>query len=590
MSAQDDIVLAKRLYHDHVRQHRGKFVLAFLLMAVVAASTGALAKLMQPILDDIFLGKDASRLFIVASLVFLAFFCKSVANYGQSLFMSIIGNGIVVSLQKRMFNKLMNTDMAYFDCTPTPTLVTRFHADARVLQGVVTTVVTSAFKDVLTLFFLVGVMFWQAPSLAAASFFVFPLSFIPIRRMGRRIRKLARQGQGQMGDMSNIITQSFAGIREVKTYGQEAKETHKADTVIDQMGSLFIKMSRVRSANNPIMEMLGGLAIIVVIVYGGTQVISGASTTGNFFSFITALIMAYEPIKRISTMNATLQEGMAAVVRLYDLFDMQPTIVDAPSAVPYPEGAPLKTVGLRDCVFQYPGHQAHVLKHVSLTLQQDQLIALVGASGSGKSTIMALLPRFYDPTAGAIAFNETDIRDYTLGSVRSKISYVAQDTYLFQDTILENVRYANTQASEDEAWAALKLASADTFVQSLPQGIKTVLAEGGKNLSGGQRQRLSIARALLRAAPLMILDEATSALDAETEFQIIHNLHQMKKGRIIVFATHRLAAIQEADHVIVMENGHVKEQDTPKNLLRQPDGSFARLCARLQQQAPAEAA
>ena len=203
---------------------------------------------------------------------------------------------------------------------------------------------------------------------------------------------------------------------------------------------------------------------------------------------------------------------------------------------------------------------------------------------------MALLPRFYDPVEGAITFNGTDIRDYTQESIRSKISYVAQDTYLFQDTILENVRYANTSATEDEAWAALALASADTFVRDLPRGIMTVLAEGGKNLSGGQRQRLSIARALLRAAPLMILDEATSALDAETEFQIIHNLHKLKKGRIIVFATHRLAAIQEADHVIVMENGQIREQDTPKNLLRQPDGSFARLCARLQQQAPAEAA
>jgi len=565
--------LFRRLLSENVRPEVGWLALAFLFMVLVALSTAALAKLMEPVLDQVFTQRDRSRLLEVALSVLAVFVVKGFATYAQAVLMSRVGLRIVARLQTRVVDHAIRLDLAYFHDTPTGTLVSRVLYDTSMLRGIVANVLTGFGKDLLTLVFLVALMFWQDWKLAFIAFFAFPTAIWPILRIGRRTRKVSANTQAEMAELTTLLSQTFQGARHVKAYGMEAYETARAARLVDRVSELMMKAARIRSAGHPIMETLGGIAIVAVILYGGWQVIEGARTTGAFFSFVTALLLAYEPMKRLTQLNAGLQEGLAAAERVYQVLDEPPKIVDRPGAKPLSISG--GAIRFEDVRFAYrPDKPA--LDGVTLDIPAGKTVALVGPSGGGKSTILNLIPRFFDADSGRIAVDGQDVRDVMLASLRNSVALVSQEVSLFDDTIGANIAYGRQSASEEEIVAAAKAAQAHEFISGLPEGYWTRIGEHGVKLSGGQRQRIAIARAMLKNAPVLLLDEATSALDTESERLVQAALKHLMQGRTTLLIAHRLSTVIDADRIYVIDGGRVVESGRHGELL-QAGGAYARL-------------
>jgi ATP-binding cassette, subfamily B, bacterial MsbA len=565
--------LLVRLIREYVRPHRALFGLAFLAMALEAATTGALAKLIEPVLDEIFVARNANMLTPVALGVLVVFVFKALGGYLQALLLGQIGNRVVADMQKQLFRHLIHADLAFFQARQAGALVAHFTSDIRLLQSVVSNAFTSVGKDALTLMVLVGVMFWQDWRLAVIAFVVFPVAIYPISRLGRRMRKITTNAQHEVGTLASLLGQAFQGIRQVKADHQEGFEITRTSRTIDALMFIINKANRVRAAASPMMEALGGIAIVAVILYGGQQVIAGTKTTGNFFSFITAFLMAYEPVKRLSRLNTQLQEGVALCARVFQLMDIPATITEAADA------RPLRitggTVTFAAARFAY-ADGTEAVKGISFTVSAGHKVALVGASGGGKSTLINLIPRFHDLTDGSISIDGQDIRSLTLESLRRQIALVSQDVVLFDDTVAGNIAYSRPEATEAEMIKAAKAAAAHEFITALPDGYQTRIGEHGVKLSGGQRQRLSIARALLKDAPILLLDEATSALDTESERRIQDALQHLMQGRTTLVVAHRLSTIQNADCIHVIDSGTIVESGQHSDLLAQ-GGAYARL-------------
>jgi subfamily B ATP-binding cassette protein MsbA len=565
--------LMRRLLREHVAGYWGRIALAMVLMVMVAASTASLAKLMEPVLDQVFTQKDASRLREVAAMIMAAFFIKGMSAYGHGVLMNHVGQRIVADLQIRLFEHLLRADLALFHATTVGGLITRFTSDATMLRGAVSSVITGLGKDILTLLALVGVMFWQDWQLALVAFVAFPTAVLPILRLGKRMRKVSANTQDQQGVLTALLDRAFAGARHVKAYRAEMIESTRAKTVINGLFALQYKAGKVRAASHPIMETLGGVAIVAVIIYGGGQVIEGARTTGAFFSFITALLLAYEPVKRLANLNTNLQEGMAAAQRLYSALDIAPRIIDAPNATTLSVTA--GEISFDRVSFSYrPDRPA--LKELSLAAPAGRMVALVGPSGAGKSTLLNLILRFYDVGEGAVRIDGQDIRGVTLDSLRRSVGLVSQEIFLFDDTVRANIGYGTPNATNAQIEAAARDAAAHEFIMALPQGYDTLVGEQGVKLSGGQRQRIAIARAMLKDAPILLLDEATSALDTESERQVQTALKRLMQGRTSLVIAHRLSTIVDADLIFVIEGGRVVESGDHESLLAQ-GASYARL-------------
>ncbi len=568
-------ILVDRLVRQYVRPHFGRIAFAVFCMILVAGTTAANAWLMQPVLDEVFLNRNRDMLYLVPAAILVIALIKGGATYGQSVTMNHIGQRIISGVQLEMFAHLMRSDIAFFQTTSTGKLISRFNNDANMLRAAVSTALTGIAKDSLTLVFLVALMFYQDWLLALISFFVFPVAVWPIVRIGRRMRKVSANTQTQMGELTTILDETFQGARHVRAYGMEAYEIGRAGRAIESIFQLIQKAARVRSLTHPIMETLGGIAIAVVILYGGGRVIDGATTPGTFFSFITALLLAYQPMKSLANLNASLQEGLAAAQRIFALIDIEPEIQDRPGATA------LGNVrgGIRfDAVsFAYDESRA-ALDNVSIDIPPGKTVALVGPSGAGKSTILNLIPRFYDCDAGRVAIDGRDVRDVSLATLRANIALVAQDITLFDDTVRANIAYGRPDATEDEIRDAARAADAHDFIESLVDGYDTHVGGRGLRLSGGQRQRIAIARAMLKNAPILLLDEATSALDSETERQVQTALDALTQGRTTVVIAHRLSTVTSADIIYVMDQGRVVEQGTHNSLL-EAGGAYARLYA-----------
>ena len=567
--------LVVRLAHAFMRPHAKRLALAAALMGVAAASTASRAWLMQPVLDRIFVARDGSLLWLLAGGALVLAVIKGLCDYSCAVLMTRVGQRIIADVQKALFARLMRADLAYFHAHPTGTLISRFTSDAVLLRGAAANVLGGMGRDAVTVAFLVAVMFYQDWLLALVSFFVFPLAIHPIVGIGRRIRRVAANTQAEIGQLTTLLNQSFQGARHVKAYGMEGYEERRASGLFERLFALIDRAGRTRSRASPIMETLGGAAIAVVILYGGHQVISGARTPGALFSFITALLLAYQPLKSLANLNASLQEGLAAAERVFEVLDVEPTIRDMPGARPLRvEGGEIRFEGVR---FGYaPG--AVALDGVSLTVPAGRTVALVGPSGAGKSTILNLIPRFFDVEAGSIAIDGQDVRLVTIASLRSAIALVAQEVSLFDDTVRANIAYGRFGASSAAIEAAARAAGADEFIQELSEGYDTLVGEHGVRLSGGQRQRVAIARAMLKDAPILLLDEATSALDSESERQVQVALRSLMRGRTTLVIAHRLSTVQGADLICVVERGHVVEIGRHAELIAR-DGLYARLQA-----------
>jgi subfamily B ATP-binding cassette protein MsbA len=567
--------LVKRLLKESVRPYLKWIGFALVGMVIVAGATAAIAWLMKPVINDVFVAKNKEILLPISIAVIVTFVIKGSANYAQSIIMHYVGQRIITDIQHRLYGHLIRMDLSFFHQTPTGSLISRFSVDINMMRAAVSNALTGIGKDFLTLIFLVGVMFIQDLYLAVIAFVVFPVAILPIVKLGQRIRKVTVSTQEELGQFTTQLEQTFQGARVVKAYRMEEYEKGRFRKFAEQVFQLVYKTARIRSMASPIMETLGGVAVALVIYYGGYRVIEESMNPGAFFSFITALLLAYEPMKRLANLNASLQEGMASAQRLFDLLDTKPNIIDKPDA------ATLKIKGgnivFNQVNFSYiPEHP--VINGVSLSVPAGKLVALVGPSGAGKSTILNLIPRFYEVDSGVIKIDGIDVQDATLDSLRRNIALVSQEITLFDDTVRANIAYGRPDASEKEITQAAKNAVAHDFIEAMSNGYDTYVGERGIKVSGGQRQRLAIARAMLKNAPILLLDEATSSLDAESEREVQAALMELMKGRTTLVIAHRLSTVIEADLIHVIDNGKLVESGNHPELLSK-NGTYARLYA-----------
>jgi subfamily B ATP-binding cassette protein MsbA len=567
--------LIRRLVREGVAPYGGRIALAIVCMIAVAATTAALAWLMDPVVNEVFVEQRADLLWPVGGAVFAAFAVKGFATYAQAVLMNGVGQNVLMDMQNRLFRHLMTQDLAFFQAQSTGSLMSRFTTDIGMMRRAVSNALTGLGKDSLSVVFLVGVMFYQDWLLAAVAFVVFPATVIPITALGRRLRHVTADTQAETGGFMTLLQQTFTGMRLIKSYRMEDYETARAERMTGDIRDLVVRAERVKAMASPLMETIGGLAVTIVIIYGGWRVIDGTTTPGAFFSFITALLMAYRPMKALANLNAQLQEGLAGAERLFAVLDTQSALTDAPDAQPLKVTA--GEVRLADVVFAY-GEDKAALSNLSLVAPGGKTTALVGPSGAGKTTILNLIARFFDPDAGRVTVDGQDVSRVTLSSLRDAVALVTQDVVLFDDTVRANIAFGRPGAGEAAIRAAATAAGAIDFIAELPHGFDTVVGERGETLSGGQRQRIAIARAVLKDAPILLLDEATSALDAETERHVQAAMDALRRDRTTVVIAHRLATVQHADIIHVVVDGCIVESGTHSDLIGRGE-TYARLYA-----------
>ncbi len=557
--------LLQRLLAEAVRPYAERLGAAVFLMGVVASTTAFTTYLLKPVVDEIFLARDAAMLWPVGGAVLLAFLVKGIADFGQTALMSFVGLRIVANMQRRLFDHLTQMDVPFFTAAKSGRLIAHFTNDVQLLRAVVSSTLVSFGKDLLTLIGLIVNMFVQDWPLAVVSFFIFPAAVLPLVRLGQRMRKVAVNTQEHIGTLTTLLEQNFHGIRLIKSYGMEEYEKSRVMTVIETVFRMTLKAQFTRAFSGPLMETLGGLATTVVIIYGGWRVIANDMTAGAFFSFIASLLTAYRPLKALAGVNATLQEGLASAQRLFALFDTRPIIRDSPTALPLKiaNGA----VMFENVTFSYGAGSSATLENLSLEVPAGCTVALVGPSGAGKTTILNLIPRFWDVNAGRVTIDGADVREVTLSSLRAGIAVVSQDVTLFDDTVRANIAYGRPDASEAEIEAVARHAAAHAFIRSLPDGYDTRVGERGLNLSAGQCQRLAIARAMLKDAPILLLDEATSSLDTASERHIQDALATLMHRRTTLVVAHRLSTLVNADVIYVIDKGRVVESGSHAELL-----------------------
>ncbi|MEJ5375668.1 MAG: ABC transporter ATP-binding protein [bacterium] len=555
-----------------VRPYIRRLVGAVACMGIYSAFSGALAWLVKPVVDRIFVEQDATMLALLPLAVMGVSLGKGLADYGQAYLMAWVGQRVIADVREKVYGHLQDLSLSFFHRNPTGQLISRITNDVNLLHGTVTDAVTGFLKDILTICALVGVIFHNDWLLATVSLIVFPAAVAPLAKMGKRIRGFSRRSQVQMGSLTTILHEVLSGQPVVKAFCQEAREKERFCKENKALFRTLMKRYRIRALSSPLMETLGGIGAAAAIYVGGYRVLNGEMTTGAFFSFIAALGMLYEPIKRLNKLNLLVQEGMAAAERIFQVLDEEPEVKEMPGARIL---APItQAVELRDVSFGYG--QERVLSHVNLRISKGEVVALVGESGGGKTTLAHLIPRFFDPTEGVVMIDGHDVREVTLSSLRGQIALVTQHTVLFNDTVLNNIAYGRPGASLEEIRAAAMAANAHGFIEMLPEGYNTIIGEAGTKLSGGERQRLCIARALVKDAPILILDEATSSLDAESEEEVQKALEVLMKGRTVLVIAHRLSTVRNAQRIVVIKRGTIVEEGDHPSLLKL-NGEYARL-------------
>lgn len=558
--------LLKRLIKSYVRPYVGQLVLALICMMIAAATTATIAQLMQPILDKVINGKETTLIIPVAAAFLGTFVLRGLSSYGATILMNKISQHIIGDIQKDIFRHFISLDLAYFHANPSGQLMSLIVNDANILRSTISDALMGVGKSFLTLVFLIAVMFYQNITLALVAVFIFPFAAIFVAYLGRRIRKISKGLQENVASLSDHLAKIFQGIRVVKAYSMENHEQSRAEKAITQVRRMNIKAVQIAALSTPVNEIMVGIVLFGIIIYGGFQAAEGSMTAGQLGAFLTAFIMAYEPMKKLARLNNSIQTGLGAAERVFETIDTPPRITEKENAKPIVTKAP--DITFENVDFKYQESTANALNKINFTAYNGKVTALVGPSGGGKTTIINLIPRFYDVTGGKILIDGQDITDLTIQSLRNHIALVSQDITLFDTSIGENIAYGNPNATTKDIEQAAKSAAAHEFITELPHGYDTQVGEDGVKLSGGQRQRISIARAILKDAPILLLDEATSALDNESEKAVQEALKALEKGRTTIVIAHRLSTIQDADQILVLENSEIVEQGTHDELLK----------------------
>ncbi len=560
-----------RLLKDGLRSQGWLYAIAILAMCAVAATSALTAWVMKPIINALTAGEDHNQVLWVSLLIVVIFAAKGIASYVQTVYMARAGNRIVAENQAKLYKKLMRQGVAFFTLTESSDILARVTQSAQRARTLIDLMVTSFVRDLLTLIGLVGVMFYQQPLLSLASLVVGPIALIGLRLILHRVRDIVTKEMALMGEIMKVMQETARGIRVIKVFSLEEQMSVRMEDAIHAMERRSNSIVKLQAITSPLMETLSGFAIALVVLISANGVFGGEPTTpGQLMSFVTALLMAYEPAKRLSRMRIAVEQSLVGVRLLFGLLDMEETLSEAVDAKDLRAGP--GEVEVRDVSFSYRGDE-RVLKGVNITFEAGKTTALVGPSGSGKSTMLNVVMRLYDPVEGAVLIDGQDIRDATFASLRRRMSFVGQDTFLFSTSVMENIRMSRPDATDDEVHAAARAANAHEFIEALPEGYETEVGENGAFLSGGQRQRLSIARAILRKGEILLLDEATSALDATSEAYIKEALRHVTMGVTTIVIAHRLSTILEADRIVVMDEGRVIETGSATELLK-IDGAF----------------
>lgn len=547
-----------------IRRNGLKLFLAMVCMMVISASAAATALLIKPVLDDIFIKNDITKLKLIPIAITIVFGMKGIGMYGQEYFMNYVGQNIIRQLRDMLYNHIQDLPLSFFHREKTGALMSRITNDVNVIKNMVSTAVTSALRDIFTIIGLTGVIFYRDWKMALGAMVILPVAFFPVYEFGRRVRRVSTGCQESMASMSSFLHETFSGNKIVKAFGMESHEKHRFSERTAHLFGLEMKAVIAKSLSSPIMECLGGIGIAFIIWYGGFKVLNGTSTPGTFFSFMTAVIMIYDPVKKLSHLNNSIQQGLSATDRVFDIIETKPEIKEANQPVII--GRIPHRVTFRDVSFRYDDGDM-VLKHVNLDVKPGEILALVGISGGGKTSLVNLIPRFYDVTSGAIYIDGIDIRQASIASLRDQIAIVTQEPILFNDSVGYNIAYGDPDATAEQIEQAARAAYAYDFIQQLPRKFDTMIGELGSRLSGGEKQRICIARALLKDAPILILDEATSALDAESEMLVQKALENLMKGRTTFVIAHRLSTIGYANRIIVIVGGRIVEEGGHEELM-----------------------
>ncbi len=546
-----------------VRESWPQLAISMVCGVVISASTAATAWLIKPVLDDIFFKKDIQMLKLLPIAVLLLYAIRSAAMFAENYLMSYIGQDLIRRLRNRLFDHIQQLPLGFFHQERTGALMSRITNDCNIIRNMVSGAVTGSIKDFFTIIGLIVVIFCQIWQLALIAFFILPIAFFPVVALGRRVRRVSRGCQESMADLSSYLHETFAGTKIVKAFGRESYEKERFFNKTYRLFKLEMKEVIARSLSAPINELLAGLGIAFIIWYGGSNVIAGTYTTGTFVSFLAAVLMLYEPVKKLSKLNNSLQQGLAATDRVFDILEQESEIKEPLNPVRL--ATKPHTVTFDQVYFKYDDKM--VLRGINLNVRPGEVLALVGVSGGGKTSLVNLIPRFYDVTGGSIRIDGIDVRDMSISSLRRQLSIVTQDPILFNDSFRNNIAYGKADASEAEIHQAAQAAYAYEFIQNSSRGFNTDVGELGVRLSGGQKQRICIARALIKDAPILILDEATSSLDTESEALVQKALDNLMQGRTTFVIAHRLSTVTHAHRIVVILEGRIVEEGKHDRLM-----------------------